>query len=107
MRLATIRTATGTRAVRVDETQAVETGDADVRVLLERTDWAAHAEAAAGPTHPVDGLDYAPLVPAPEKILCVGQNYRDHIAEMGNEPPAYPTIFGTVSARRTTSAIAL
>ena len=93
MRLATIRTATGTRAVRVDETQAVETGDADVRALLERTDWAAHAEAAAGPAHPVDGLDYAPLVPAPEKILCVGQNYRDHIAEMGNEPPAYPTIF--------------
>ena len=32
-------------------------------------------------------------MPAPEKILCVGQNYRDHIAEMGNEPPAYPTIF--------------
>ena len=93
MRLATIRTATGTRAVRVDDTQAVETGDADVRALLERTDWAAHAEAAAGPAHPVDGLDYAPLVPAPEKILCVGQNYRDHIAEMGNEPPAYPTIF--------------
>ena len=93
MRLATIRTATGTRAVRVDETQAVETGDADVRALLERTDWAAHAAAAAGPVHAVDGLDYAPLVPAPEKILCVGQNYRDHIAEMGNEPPAYPTIF--------------
>jgi len=93
VRLATIRTATGTRAVRLDETQAVETGDADVRALLERADWAAHAKAAAGPAHPVDGLDYAPLVPAPEKILCVGQNYRDHIAEMGNEPPAYPTIF--------------
>jgi acylpyruvate hydrolase len=43
--------------------------------------------------HDADGLDYAPLVPAPEKILCVGQNYRDHIAEMGNEPPAYPTVF--------------
>ena len=51
------------------------------------------AVSAAGPVHPADELDYAPLVPAPEKILCVGQNYRDHIAEMGNEPPAYPTIF--------------
>ncbi|MBC8091765.1 MAG: 2-hydroxyhepta-2,4-diene-1,7-dioate isomerase, partial [Pseudonocardia sp.] len=38
MRLATIRTATGTRAVRVDDTTAVETGDADVRALLERPD---------------------------------------------------------------------
>ncbi len=95
MRLATIRTATGTRAVRVDAGagRAVETGDADVRALLERPDWPAHAAAAAGPVHPVDGLDYAPLVPEPEKILCVGQNYRDHIAEMGNEPPAYPTVF--------------
>ncbi|MDT7579068.1 MAG: acylpyruvate hydrolase [Pseudonocardiales bacterium] len=93
MRLATIRTATGTRAVRVDGDSAVETGDADVRALLERPDWPAHAATAAGPVHAVDGLDYAPLVPAPEKILCVGQNYRDHIAEMGNEPPAYPTVF--------------
>jgi acylpyruvate hydrolase len=98
VRLATIRTAAGTRAVRIDGgagdgARAVETGDADVRALLEHPDWAARAEAAAGPVHDVDGLDYAPLVPAPEKILCVGQNYRDHIAEMGNEPPAYPTVF--------------
>src|SRR5919112_685767 len=98
MRLATIRTATGTRAVRIDgdgggDGQAVETGDADLRGLLERSDWPAHAAAAAGPVHAVDSLDYAPLVPAPEKILCVGQNYRDHIAEMGNDPPAYPTVF--------------
>ena len=93
MRLATIRTATGTRAVRLDGTQAVETGDADVRALLEHPDWAERAAAAAGPVHAVEGLDYAPLVPAPEKILCIGQNYADHIAEMGNEPPAYPTVF--------------
>jgi acylpyruvate hydrolase len=93
MRLATIRTATGNRAVRVDETAAVETGDADVRALLERPDWTAHAAAAAGPSHPLDGLDYAPLVPAPEKIICVGLNYRDHVLEMGNLLPDYPTVF--------------
>jgi acylpyruvate hydrolase len=97
MRLATIRTATGTRAVRLDGTgpgdTAVETGDADVRALLERPDWPAHAAAAAGPSHPVDGLDYAPLVPSPEKIICVGLNYRDHVLEMGNQLPEYPTLF--------------
>ncbi len=97
MKLATIRTATGTRAVRLDDAggsgSAVETGDADVRALLERPDWAAHAAAAAGPTHPVDGLDYAPLVPSPEKIICVGLNYRDHVLEMGNQLPEYPTVF--------------
>jgi acylpyruvate hydrolase len=93
MRLATIRTATGNRAVRVDADKAVETGDADVRALLERPDWSEHAAAAAGPAHPLDGVDYAPLVPSPEKIICVGLNYRDHILEMGNTPPDYPTIF--------------
>jgi acylpyruvate hydrolase len=93
MRLATIRTATGTRAVRVDAAAAVETGEADVRALLERPDWPAHAAAAAGPAHPLDGLDLAPLVPSPEKIICVGHNYLDHIRETGNEPPAHPTVF--------------
>lgn len=93
MKLATIRTATGTRAVRIDGERAVETGDADVRALLERPDWPAHAAAAAGPVHAVDGLDLAPLVPAPEKILCIGHNYLDHIHEMGNVPPSYPTVF--------------
>ena len=93
MKLATIRTATGTRAVRIDDATAVETGDADVRALLEHPDWRSHASAAAGPTHPVEGLDYAPLVPSPEKIVCVGLNYRDHVLEMGNELPEYPTLF--------------
>ncbi|GEL18979.1 fumarylacetoacetate hydrolase family protein [Pseudonocardia asaccharolytica] len=93
MRLATIRTATGTRAVRIDANSAVETGETDLRALLSRPDWAAHAASAAGPAHPIDGLDYAPLVPSPEKIICVGLNYRDHVAEMGNELPAYPTLF--------------
>jgi acylpyruvate hydrolase len=93
MKLATIRTATGHRAVRVDGSGAIETGEVDVRALLERPDWAAHAAAAAGPVHPLDGLDYAPLVPSPEKIICVGLNYRDHVLEMGNQLPEYPTVF--------------
>lgn len=90
MRLATIRTAAGHRAVRVDGNAAVETGDADVRALLEHPDWRDRAERAAGPSHTLDTLDYAPLVPAPEKIICVGLNYRDHVAEMGNELPSTP-----------------
>jgi acylpyruvate hydrolase len=94
MRLATIRTAAGHRAVRIDDSTATETGDADLRALLEHADWAQRAAAAAGPIHRLHELDYAPLVPSPEKIICVGQNYRDHVLEMGNEVPEYPTLFG-------------
>jgi acylpyruvate hydrolase len=95
MKLATIRTATGLRAVRIDEEagRAVETGDVDVRALLEHEDWSERAATAAGPVHDLAGLDYAPLVPTPEKIICVGLNYRDHVAEMGNELPTHPTLF--------------
>ena len=33
-------------------------------------------------------------VPDPEKIICVGLNYRSHAEEAGLDPPASPTIFG-------------
>jgi len=29
----------------------------------------------------------------PQKIICVGRNYRDHVKELGNEVPAEPLIF--------------
>jgi len=44
------------------------------------------------PHVPVDG---ARLLPAaePSKIVCVGRNYREHAAELGNEVPVEPLIF--------------
>jgi acylpyruvate hydrolase len=93
MRLATIRTPEGNRAVRVDDDGAVETGHRCVGELLATAGWQTVARAAAGRRHAVDGLNYAPLVPHPEKVLCVGLNYRDHIAETGREAPAHPTLF--------------
>ncbi|WP_224404059.1 fumarylacetoacetate hydrolase family protein [Pseudonocardia sp. ICBG1034] len=93
MKLATIRTATGTAAVRVDVDGAVELGVANLGAFLARPDWRAAAEAATGTRHELAGLDYAPLVPQPEKIFCVGLNYRTHILEMGRELPQYPALF--------------
>ena len=93
MRLATIRTGTGTACVRVDHDGAVETGHADVGALLRETDWRRLAADADGARHDVDGLDYAPLVPDPDKVICVGLNYLDHIAETGRERPTAPTLF--------------
>lgn len=93
MRLATIRTGEGTRAVRVDDDAAVETGHRCVGELLKDGDWRGVAESAAGPAHAVDSLDFATLVTWPEKTICVGLNYLDHIAETGRTPPEYPTLF--------------
>ncbi|MPZ79239.1 MAG: 2-hydroxyhepta-2,4-diene-1,7-dioate isomerase [Actinophytocola sp.] len=93
MRLATIRTATGTRAVRVEETDAVELGHADLGELFRRPDWRAEAAEAQGRRHPVGELDYAVPVTSPDKVICVGLNYRNHILEMGRELPTHPTLF--------------
>lgn len=41
----------------------------------------------------LEDADFAPLVTAPGKIICVGLNYREHILEMGRELPSHPTLF--------------
>lgn len=41
----------------------------------------------------LEDITFLPPVPSPEKIICVGINYRPHIEETGREPPAYPLLF--------------
>jgi acylpyruvate hydrolase len=93
MRLATVRTATSTVAVRHDGEVAVEIDAPDVGTLLADPGGREWGAAASGPRHPTAELDFAALVPHPEKILCVGLNYRSHILEMGHDLPDYPTLF--------------
>lgn len=98
MKLATIRTAGGTRAVRVDDDEVVELDAPDVGTLLRREDWRADAESAGGSRSPLAGHEYATLIPAPDKIICVGLNYKSHIAETGAETPEFPTLFAKYRA---------
>lgn len=97
MKLATLRRDGSTVAVRVDEDRVVEIpGFADVGALLADPDWRDTAARAAGRmlrTADIPGDAWAPLVLQPRKILCVGVNYRAHIAEMGRDEPDYPTVF--------------
>ena len=93
MKLATIRDGGGTLAVRIEGDEAVELDATDVGAVLRREGWPSWAAAADGARRPVDGLDYAPLVVRPDKVVCVGLNYRNHILEMGRELPEHPTLF--------------
>ena len=98
MNLATIRLrkddgAEGTRAVRVDGNTLVDLGAADVAAVLATEGWQESAAAATGTTYDAAGADYAPLVPRPGKVVCVGLNYRNHILEMGRDLPEHPTLF--------------
>lgn len=97
MKLATLRRDGDTVAIRLDDDGAVEiAGFADVGELLADPDWRAIATAAAGRFLPIGDIPddgWAPVVPAPRKIVCVGVNYREHIREMGREEPDFPTLF--------------
>jgi len=48
-------------------------------VILAGGDWKTLAAQADGRRHELAGLAYAPPVPNPEKVICVGLNYRTHI----------------------------
>jgi acylpyruvate hydrolase len=92
MKLATLRTDDGTRAVRLDGDVLVDLGYADLGELFAEDGWQAKA-AASGTTYPVGGADFAPVVPNPSKVVCVGHNYTNHIKEMGRDLPDHPTLF--------------
>jgi acylpyruvate hydrolase len=97
MRLATLRVPSGTAAVVVKGEVAIEIeGMADVGALLADPRWRERAAAAGGPRHPLGAIAddrWAPVVPRPGKIVCVGLNYRSHILEMGRDLPTHPTLF--------------
>lgn len=45
------------------------------------------------PDFPLDGLQLAPVIPDPDKIICIGMNYRDHVAEVGRTVTEKPALF--------------
>lgn len=44
-------------------------------------------------THKLDAVRFRPPITRPGKIICIGQNYRAHVLEMGRELPKHPVLF--------------
>ncbi|SBT54964.1 fumarylacetoacetate hydrolase family protein [Micromonospora narathiwatensis] len=98
MRLTTIRLDGGTYAGRVTGDRVILLPFRDVGELLASgPDWQERAAGAAAPTVSLAEVEFAPLTPRPEKIICVGVNYADHIAEVGLPTPEHLTIFAKYS----------
>jgi acylpyruvate hydrolase len=89
-KLATIRVNGGTRAVRLEGEKLVDLGYDDLGAYFAAGSPATPSVAAM---YPLEGADFAPVVPNPRKVICVGHNYSNHIKEMGRELPTYPTLF--------------
>lgn len=94
MRLATLRVRGETRAARLDGDEYVLLPYSDVGSLLTSgTPWQETAAQHEGERLSSADVLYAPVVPHPNKIICLGLNYATHIAEMGRDTPRYPTLF--------------
>jgi 2-keto-4-pentenoate hydratase/2-oxohepta-3-ene-1,7-dioic acid hydratase in catechol pathway len=102
MRLVTYRSERGDRAGVLRGEEVVDAWDAlggegaTVRELLAgERQMAPELEAAVGGGDglPVADVELLPPVPDPDKLICIGLNYRAHAAEAGIDPPSSPTFF--------------
>ncbi|MEM9566052.1 MAG: fumarylacetoacetate hydrolase family protein [Actinomycetota bacterium] len=93
MELVTVRNGGSTRAGRIDGDEIVLLAEPSVREVLAAPGGLDAAADADGERLAMADADLAPLIPEPAKIICVGANYRDHIEEMGRQPPSHPTYF--------------
>ncbi|MES2508317.1 MAG: fumarylacetoacetate hydrolase family protein [Pseudomonadota bacterium] len=68
---------------------------ADIRAVLEAGALPELAKAAAGasPTLALADIKLLPVIPNPQKIFCVGLNYKTHVAETKRSDSEYPAIF--------------
>jgi acylpyruvate hydrolase len=93
MRLATIRRPDGTAvAARLEGEELVLLSAPDLVALLADPGWREAAASATGERVALADADLAPAV-RPQKVICVGLNYRSHIEEMGRGFPDHPTLF--------------
>jgi acylpyruvate hydrolase len=65
---------------------------------LSQLERAALTIADLNPSHldisPIESLQIGPPIPDPDKIICLGLNYRSHAEEAGFTPPKIPILFG-------------
>src|ERR1041384_2349204 len=64
-----------------------------VRAILAGGDACLNAVARLADARPLSGVHLHPPVPDPQKIICIGQNYRDHCLEQNAPIPKSPIVF--------------
>ena len=90
MRLVTYRDGDTVRPGRLDVAHVVPLAGSSVKELLGNG--LETVEEVGGPVAR-DSVSLLAPVPDPQKIICLGLNYRHHAAETGQEPPAAPLWF--------------
>lgn len=61
----------------------------------------AAAAASKAARHPLKDITWLPVIPNPDKILCIGLNYETHRKETGRSEVENPTVFGRFANSQT------
>jgi 2-keto-4-pentenoate hydratase/2-oxohepta-3-ene-1,7-dioic acid hydratase in catechol pathway len=100
MKLATFKTAQGVSYGAVTEEGIVDlrrylgSQYPDLKSLIAGDAFAEAAKHLGGaPDHKTSDVTWLPVIPNPDKILCVGLNYQDHVVETGRDNTEQPAIF--------------
>lgn len=64
-----------------------------LKALLAANPQGLGAVVADGPEHALADVRLLPVIPDPDKIICIGLNYKAHIAESNHGEIPYPVIF--------------
>jgi 2-keto-4-pentenoate hydratase/2-oxohepta-3-ene-1,7-dioic acid hydratase in catechol pathway len=100
MKLATFKTAQGTsygivtgKGI-VDLKRYIGNRFADLKALIGGNAFAEAAKhTSEAPDYRESDITWLPVIPNPDRILCVGLNYQDHVVETGRDNTEQPAIF--------------
>jgi 2-keto-4-pentenoate hydratase/2-oxohepta-3-ene-1,7-dioic acid hydratase in catechol pathway len=100
MRLASFRTAQGAsygivtdRGI-VDLRRYLGNQYPDLKSLITGNGFAAAAKQLSSPVDYKDSdVSWLPVIPNPDRIICVGLNYQEHVVETGRDNTEQPAIF--------------
>ena len=100
MKLATFRTAQGASYGAVTDQGIIDLGRrlgsqfADLKAAIAGNAFSKiKPMLAEKPDHQLSQITWLPVIPNPDKIVCVGLNYQDHVVETGRDNTEQPAIF--------------
>jgi 2-keto-4-pentenoate hydratase/2-oxohepta-3-ene-1,7-dioic acid hydratase in catechol pathway len=78
----------------IDLTERLKYPDLKSMIAADARAEAERAAKGASADYTLDQITFDPTIPNPDKIICVGLNYHEHLNETGLTKHAYPSIFG-------------
>lgn len=77
----------------LEASDAFRTRYPNLRAVLDASALTDLASDNGGHAHALGDVEFLPTITNPDKVICVGVNYRPHVEEMGREIPKRPVIF--------------